>query len=460
MSLVSERFFGVVDRTSRSKIGWTLAATSFGFVVVQLDVTIVNVAIAPIGASLGSSVTGLQWIVDAYTLAFAALLLTAGSFGDRFGSRRVFTVGLVLFGLASFSCAISSSLASLIAARVAQGIGAALILPTSLALLTHASAEDAGARTRAIAWWSSIGGLVSAAGPTLGGLLTTSLGWRSIFIVNLPVCVMGLWACRRYVEETPAVATQKLDPSGQLLAVLTFFLLTHSVIDAGARGWTEPGVLAGFAAAIGCSIAFVYNEHRVTAPMLPLRLFREKVFSAAIVLGVIMNVTFYGSIFVLSLYFQHARGYTPTRTGLALLPFIVIMPANLLSAKLAQRFSPRATVIAGFVISGLAFGGLHGIGDATPYWRIFPSLLLLAIGGGVGTPALTSSMLGSVERTRTATASATFNAARQVGSAIGVALFGAFLSGTPATMAAGAVRAFDLSALLRLAGAMLAALCL
>ncbi|CAN7713918.1 MFS transporter [Variovorax sp. LjRoot290] len=444
----------------RTGMGWTLAATSFGFVVVQLDVTIVNVALPEIGASLGAGVTGLQWIVNAYTLAFAALLMMGGSFGDRFGSRRVFIVGILLFGLASLACSVAPSIEILIAARGAQGIGAALILPTSLSLLSHASAGDSVARAHAIGWWSAIGGVVSAAGPVVGGALTSSLGWRSIFFVNLPICALGLWAARRHVGETVRVITGRLDIGGQLLAMLALFVFTHSVIEAGARGWTHWTVLAGLALTMGAVAAFVRNESRVPAPMIPLGLFRSKAFSASVVLGVIMNITFYGSIFVLSLYFQHAKGYTPTETGFALLPFIVIMVANLASARLAKRFSPRTPVIAGFLISALGFALLHGIDDATPYLRILPSLLLLAIGAGIGTPALTSSILGSVEPSRSATASAIFSAARQVGSAIGVALFGALVVGLPAQVAAGAGFSFDLSAFLRLAGVLLAVLCL
>ncbi|SDI18508.1 MFS transporter [Variovorax sp. OV700] len=450
---------GLASTSSRGAgIGWTLAATSFGFVVVQLDVTIVNVAMPQIGVDLGAGTTGLQWIVDAYTLAFAALLLTAGSFADRFGSRRIFSAGLVLFGMASLACALAPSIGVLIAARAAQGFGAALILPTSLSLLSHACAGDVAARTRAIGWWSAIGGVVSAAGPVLGGALTTGLGWRSIFFVNLPICVLGLWAVRRYVAETLRTAGGRLDAGGQLLAIVALFFLTHAIIEGGVRGWTDWMVLSGFAVAALAIAAFVRHEARVSAPMIPLGLFHSPSFSAAIVLGVLMNITFYGSIFVLSLYFQHARGYTPTETGFALLPFTVIMLANLASGRLAKRFSPRTPVIAGFVLSALGFALLHGVDASTPYLRILPSLLLLAIGAGIGTPALTSLVLGSVPPSLSATASAIFGAARQVGSAIGVALFGALMLGLPAQVAAGAVFAFDLSAFLRLVGAVIAVL--
>jgi DHA2 family methylenomycin A resistance protein-like MFS transporter len=228
------------------------------------------------------------------------------------------------------------------------------------------------------------------------------------------------------------------------------------VIEAGVRGWTAGVVQSGFAVASVAIAIFVFNESRVAEPMIPLGLFRNKALSVSIVLGVITNLTFYGLIFVLSLYFQHSKGYTPTETGFALLPFTAIMLANLASGHLAKRFSRRVTVIAGGLLSALSFALLHGIDDSTPYLRILPSLLLLAIGSGISTPALTSSILGSVESSRSATASAIFGASRQVGSAIGVALFGALLS-LPA-QAPGAVVSFDLSVLLRLVGVLLAAL--
>jgi len=202
----------------------------------------------------------------------------------------------------------------------------------------------------------------------------------------------------------------------------------------------------------------VFNESRVTGPMIPLSLFRNRTLSVAVALGMLSNLTFYALIFVLSIYFQHVKGYTPIETGLALLPFTVIMLANIASGRLAKRFAPRVPVIVGGLLTVLSFALLHGIDADTPYLRILPSLLLLAIGSGISTPALTSAILGGVEPSRSATASAIFNVARQVGSAMGVALFGTLLVGSPSHMAAGAAFSFDVSALLRLAGALLAGL--
>jgi len=232
------------------------------------------------------------------------------------------------------------------------------------------------------------------------------------------------------------------------------------VIEAGVQGWTAETVLAGFAIAIAAIALFIFNESRAAGPMIPLGLFRSKVLSVSIVLGLTSNLTFYALIFVLSIYFQRVKGYSPTETGFALLPFTVIMLANVASGRLAKRFSSRVTVVAGSLVCAISFALLHGIDERTPYLSILPSLLLLAIGSGISTPALTSSILSSVNPSRSATASAIFGAARQIGSAMGVALFGTQMVGLPTQLAAGAAFSFHVSALLRLAGALLAALCL
>lgn len=436
----------------------TLLATSFGFIVVQLDVTIVNVALPEIGSSLKTGVSGLQWVVDAYTLSFAALLLTAGAAGDRFGSRRVFNSGLLLFCLASLTCALTHSVDVLIAARCIQGAGAALILPTSLALLSHACAGDPVVRSHAIGWWSAIGGAVSAMGPVAGGLLTTAFGWRAIFLVNFPVCLLSLWATYRYVAETPTEQSKSFDMPGQVLAILFLFLLTYSVIEAGAEGWLSPEIWAGLALALAAALLFVARETRTAEPMIPLSLFRNSVLTIAVLLGLLSNLTFYALIFILSIFFQSVKGYSPTQTGLALLPFTVIMIANVASSRLTGYFTPRITVAGGGILCVLSFLLLHGLEKDTPYYVVMLSMIFLAIGSGISTPALTSAILGNVPSTRSATASAIFNVSRQVGSALGVALLGALIVGATESMTAGARLAFDISVVLRVAGVILAAL--
>jgi len=436
-------------RTSLRAIFPTVAAASLGFAIVQLDVTVVNVAIPSLGHSFGSSVHGLQWIVDAYTLSFAALLLTSGTLADRFGSRRLFAYGLALFLLASLGCALAPSLAALIAARVAQGVGAAMILPTSLALITHACANDAAARVRAVAWWSAPGGAISAAGPTLGGLLIDSLGWRAIFFINLPICAGGLWLTLRHVRDSAAARTRLFDPAGQIVAVLVLALLTGGIIRAGAQGIGDPYAAGALAASVALGALFVAIERRVAAPMLQLAFFRIARVPGVLAIGAVTNAAFYGLIFSLSLYFQNARGFTATESGLALAPLTIIMLANIASARLAVRHGFRATVIVGLAVSFAGYVWLwQTLGAHTPYALLAPGLAAMAIGGGIAIPALTSTMLGSVEAGRSATASAILNTARQVGAAVGVAALGALVAGQGAAIVAGAARGFAVAAVL------------
>jgi DHA2 family methylenomycin A resistance protein-like MFS transporter len=436
----------------------TLLATSFGFIVVQLDVTIVNVALPEIGSDLSTGITGLQWVVDAYTLTFAALLLTAGAAGDRFGSRNIFKGGLLLFCLASLTCALTPSVDILIAARSLQGAGAALILPTSLALLSHACADDSVARSHAIGWWSAIGGAVSAMGPIVGGLLITSLGWRSIFFVNIPVCLFSLWAVHRYVAETPKTDSKSFDLPGQFLAILLLFLVTYSVIEAGGKGWLDAEIWTGLGIALFVGLLFVVRENRAAEPMIPLSIFRNSILTIAVILGLLSNLTFYALIFILSIFFQSVKGYTPTETGLALLPFTVIMIANIASSRVAGYFSARLTVAGGGILCVLSFVVLHGLDRDTPYYIVMLSMVLLAIGSGISTPALTSAILGNVSSSRSATASAIFNVSRQVGSALGVALLGGMIIENIDDMTIGARLAFDISVILRMVGVVLAVL--
>lgn len=436
----------------------TLLATSFGFIVVQLDVTIVNVALPEIGSSLRTGITGLQWVVDAYTLTFAALLLTAGAAGDRFGCRFIFNGGLLLFCLASLTCALTPSVDILIAARSLQGAGAALILPTSLALLSHACSGDSVARSHAIGWWSAIGGAVSAMGPVAGGLLITSFGWRSIFFVNLPVCLFSLWATNRYVTETQKSDSKSFDLPGQFLAILLLFLVTYSVIESGGKGWLNTEVWTGLGMALFVGLLFVVRENHTAEPMIPLSIFRNSVLTIAVILGLLSNLTFYALIFILSIFFQSVKGLTPTETGLALLPFTVIMIANVASSRLAGYFSARLTVAGGGILCVLSFVLLHGLEHDTPYYIVMLSMFLLAIGSGISTPALTSAILSNVSSSRSATASAIFNVSRQVGSALGVALLGGMIIGNTGDMTAGARLAFDISVILRMAGVVLAVL--
>ena len=421
-----------VDRSARlGALRWVLVATSFAFVVVQLDVTIVNVALPRIGVDLRAPVSGLQWVVDAYTLAFAVLLLSAGVLGDCFGARRVYLVGFGVFGAASLGCGLAPSAGLLIASRAAQGLGAALLLPNSLSLLNHASAHHEQLRARAVALWTAAGGVSIAAGPVVGGLLLAGLGWRSIFLVNLPLCGLAMWLTLRVVPETSAAQRPRgMDLAGQLLAILALTGLTGAIIEVRPLGVTHPLVLSGIVLGAVAALSFVVVEARGRAPMLPLELFRRPGFSPAVVFGILVNLTYYGVIFVLSLYLQRALGYSALAAGLAFLPLTAtFILSNLVSGAMTARRGVRPPMILGASIAAVGYAWLSLLGATSRYWEMLPAFVLIPFGMGLAVPAMTTSILASVNRSLAGTASAVLNAARQAGGAVGVAVFGALAAG-------------------------------
>ena len=289
---------------------YTLAAASLGFVVVLLDVSVVNVALESLRVGFDTDVAGLQWVVNAYTLVFAALLLTTGALGDRLGAKRVFMAGFALFTLASLGCGLATSLGALITARIVQGLGAAMLVPTSLSLLQQAF-PDPVARSRAVGWWGAAGGIALAAGPVLGGLLVTHIGWRSIFLINLPIGLLGLCLTLRIAPTAVARTSQSFDLAGQCTAILALGSLTAALTEAGRLGWQHPFVLGGLAFSFLAGGLFLRLESRSSHPMLPLTLFRNSTFSVASTAGLIVNFAYYGLVFVFSLFFQSI----PSRQG-------------------------------------------------------------------------------------------------------------------------------------------------
>lgn len=498
-----------------------VATVSVGFVVTQLDVTIVNIALARLSAALHADVVRLQWIVDAYTLAFAVLMLSGGVLGDRYGARRLYAAGLVVFALASLACGLAATPAALIAARALQGAGAAAMLPNSLALLNRACGHDRALRARAVGLWTAAGAISIAAGPVAGGLLIATFGWRSIFLVNLPLCAAGLAATFAWVPEAsrrvmdaraavpassetaragaatarvataaaastnafpaepidkpaastpaapaapaaaadaPPAATPGLDLRGQLLAIVALTAFTGAVIEARPLGFAHAAVVGGFALAGLAAWAFVALEARIADPMLPLALLRNRTFSAAVRFGICVNLTYYGSVFVLALYLQHARAQTPLQAGLAFLPLTGgFLLSNVVSGWAVARYGTRAPMIVGALVAALGYALLMPVEAGTPLVAILPAFLLIPSGMGLAVPAMTTAVLASVEPARAGTASAALNTARQAGGAVGVAAFGALAgSGLGAEVVAGLHREAAISAALLLTAAWLA----
>jgi DHA2 family methylenomycin A resistance protein-like MFS transporter len=419
------------SNTISAGINWIVAAASFGFVIVQLDVTIVNVALPTMAKSLGASVAELQWVVDAYTLSFAVLLMSAGILGDLFGTRRAYLAGFAVFAVASLACGLAPDVGWLVAARVAQGMGAALVVPNSLALLNHATGHDQRRRAHAVGLWTAAGGIAIGAGPVIGGLLIASLGWRSIFLVNLPLCALGALLTRAFAPESPRQDShRRMDLPGQGLAILALFGLIGGVIEAQPLGLRHPLVASAGLLFVAAAGAFIWVERRAKQPMLPLRFFADPGFNAAIGFGVAVNLAYYGVLFVLALYLQDTHGWTALQAGLALLPLTAtFILSNLLSGQMIVRFGARPPMVMGGLIGAAGYLLLLRAGTQTPFLAMLPAFLLIPCGMGLGVPAMTTSILASVDKTFSGTASAVLNAARQAAAAMGVAVFGTLASG-------------------------------
>jgi MFS transporter, DHA2 family, methylenomycin A resistance protein len=420
------------DNNTTHRRGLTLAATSIGFAVVQLDVSVVNVAIRPIGAALGGDVSALQWVVNAYTVAFAALILSAGALGDRIGAKRVFIAGFSVFTTASAICGLAPTLGVLIGARALQGAGAALLVPCSLTLLNRTFPEPAE-RSRAIGRWAVGASAALSAGPVVGGVLTATLGWRAIFFINAPIGLTGILLTVRFAEETsrsPGRGIADFDPAAQLTAIVCLTLLAAATIRGGSEGFGSAAVLAGYGASAAAGLAFLAIEARRARPMLPLWLFRCEGFGANTAIGLLINVAFYGLIFIFSLFFQRAQHFSALQAGLAFAPMTVaIMAANAVAGRLDQRVGARAVIAGGALLMAGGAVALEGIGPHSAFATLVVQLTAIGFGLGLIVPVMTAALLGSVDRSRSGIASGTLNTARQTGSVIGVALFGSLIAG-------------------------------
>ena len=353
---------------TRSAKLFTLAAMSLGYGVVQLDVTIVNTALDSIGTSLGGDVSELQWVVSTYTIAFAAFILTAGTLGDRLGAKNIFMAGFVIFTAASLGCAVAPTSGVLIAARAMQGVGAAILVPNSLALLNHAYGNETE-RGRAVGVWAAGASLALTAGPLIGGGLIEIAGWRSIFLVNLPIGLGALWLTWRYATDTTQTQ-HRLDLPGQVAAIGMLGVLAGAIIEGGRLGWTNAWVVAGFGAFATLAALFLVQERRAPQPMLPLSLFAHRMFALTSLVGLLVNIAFYGLIFVFSLYFQQINHWSPFATGLAFVPMMgAVLPVNLVAPRLAERIGAPAVIALGAVIAATGCLGLLGLEGGTPYWR-------------------------------------------------------------------------------------------
>jgi len=406
--------------------GFTLAAAMLGFFMITLDAVVVNVALPSIRAGLGGGIIGLQWVVDGYTLMFAALLLSAGSVSDRFGARRVFGAGLAVFVLASAACGLASAIGALVAARFAQGAGAAVMMPSSMALIGQGY-PDPVRRARAVAVWAMGGAVASSSGPLLGGVLAV-VSWRLIFFINVPAGAVTLLLLARVLPSPHQPA--RFDWAGQITAVIAMGGLTYGAIEAGAAGFAAPRVVAAFATAVVALAGFVAAQARGAHPMAPLDLFRSRTVAVPVVVGFAFIVGYYGLPFVMSLYLQQFRGLSPLGTGVAFLPMMLTGAAlTPFSARIAERLGTRVLITAGLVVMTAGLAVLAVVPASAPVWALAALMVLVGLGGPLVMPPVTGVLLNSVPAHRAGTASGVFNTSRQIGGALAVAVFGALLAG-------------------------------
>jgi EmrB/QacA subfamily drug resistance transporter len=415
---------GAKANADRRRKRLTLACMCFALFMVMLDSTVVNLALKTIQIKMHASYSEVQWIVDAFVLALASLLLTGGTRGDLFGRRRAFISGLALFTGGSVLCALAPSTSFLIGSRVVQGVGGALMLPSTLSIITN-TFRDPRERARAIGLWAGISGLALAVGPLIGGTLVDRFDWQSIFWINVPIGVVALIMAALFVPESSDRAGRSLDLPGQVTAVVGLVALTYAFIEANTYGWTSPRIVSCFVVSVVALGLFLVIELRGRSPLLQLKFFRSGTFSGANLVGVIVSFAFFGVIFFLSLFMQEVQGYSPTEAGALQLPATLgIMVAAIVSGRIVGRIGARLPITVGLLMTGTALLFLTSLSPTSGYASFWYWLLLMGVGNGLIMSPMTTAIMGTVPAPRAGMASATSNTMRQVGSVFGIAVLG------------------------------------
>jgi EmrB/QacA subfamily drug resistance transporter len=406
----------------------TLFTMCLAVLIAQLDTSVVNLAVKHIGATFHSGVDGLQWIIDAYNLAYACLLLTGGTLGDLYGRRRMFLIGVAVFTAGSLVCGLAPSDAILIAGRALAGVGAALLLPTSLAILA-VTYPDGKERAQAIGVWASCNGLAFAIGPTLGGFLVDAAGWRSVFLLIVPVSVLALGLGWKVLAESADPAGRRLDLPGQVLAATALGGLTLAAIEGPHWGWTSAPTLACAAIAIAAALLFLAVERRMEGALVPLDLFGRSTLSASMAVAGLMTFGMYAMLFLTPLYLQSLRGASVFAAGLDLLSMsVAFLLVSQASGALAGRFGPRAVMASGMAAMGVGLLLLSQVSQGTHLAAIEAILVVIGVGLGLNTGPVNAVAVASVPRARSGTASGLLNTARMVGATLGVAVLGALFA--------------------------------
>ncbi|MEY9838458.1 EmrB/QacA subfamily drug resistance transporter [Streptacidiphilus sp. EB103A] len=399
-----------------------LAICCMSLFIVGLDNTIVNVALPSVQRDLHASVSGLQWTIDAYTLVLASLLMLSGSTGDRIGRRRTFQAGLALFTLGSLLCSLSPSLGWLIAARMVQAVGGSMLNPVAMSIITN-TFTDPRERARAIGVWGGTVGVSMALGPVLGGLLVGSVGWQSIFWINIPVGIAALVLAGRFVPESKAAKARRVDPVGQLLVITLLASITYGIIEAPTAGWTSVQTIGCFALGVAALAGLLAYEPRRDEPLIDLRFFRSVPFSGATVIAVCGFAALAGFLFLNTLYLQNALGYSALRAGLYTLPMaamtVVFAP---LSGRIVGARGPRVPLIVAGVTMSASGLMLTGLSLTTPVAQLMAAYLLFGLGFGMVNAPITNTAVSGMPRSQAGVAAAVASTSRQVGQSLGVAV--------------------------------------
>ncbi len=402
---------------------WVLAATILGSAMAFVDSTAVNVALPVLQTSLQASVASAQWIVESYALFLSALVLVGGTLSDRVGRRRIFSIGTVVFAAASLACGLAPDVSSIIAARAVQGIGAALLIPSSLAIL--GAAFSPGERGRAVGTWSALTSIAAAVGPALGGWLVEAISWRAVFFLNLPIAAAVLWIARRRVPESRNPSAGGLDFSGAALATLGLGALTFGLIEAPSAGWGNPRVFGSLAVGAGALAAFLAAERRASHPMLPARLFRSATFVTCNLLTFFLYAALSAMLFFLPFDLIQARGYSAAAAGAALLPFVMlIFLLSRWSGGVADRIGARIPLTVGPLLAGAGFVLLEALRSDSYAAGVLPGLAVLGLGMAITVAPLTAAVLNAVDRGEAGVASGINNAVARVASLLAIAVFG------------------------------------
>ncbi|MEI8104405.1 MAG: MFS transporter [Actinomycetes bacterium] len=457
--------------TDENRKWWTLGAVAFGLFMIMLDNTVVNVALPAMQSSLHLKISELEWVVAGYALTFGAFMLTGGKLADLFGRRRIFVIGLVIFTGSSLACGLAGTATVLIAARVVQGLGAALMNPATLSIITVTFPPRE--RGTAIGIWAGVSALALAIGPLVGGILTQQINWSWIFFINIPVGAIAIAAAYAFITESRDTShEQRPDLPGLFTSALGLFAVSYALIEANNYGWTSNRILLAFAVGAVALAVFILLERHQRLPMLDLSLFKNSTFSGANAVMLLVGLAMFGVFFYVSLYIQQVLGYSPTQAGASFLPWtVLIIILAPLAGKLSDRIGPRPLVTVGMVTVTASLLVFSRMGAHETFWGLLPGMLLGGVGMSAAMAPVTAAAMGSVRRDKAGVGSAVLNSMRQVGGSLGIAVMGAIVAaGVSGGLAAGETQptpfldgfhhALETAAAIAIVGALIAALTL